>query len=127
MPVPRIALPTRRPIIFTEIYEDPSAPQLKAEKQSETRQEQPVETLEIIIQDEALDKEDVGTLNTSQEETKKDDITTIMDPTSLKDIKVRVSKMPPLPRSPRRLCTSRLPQVPRRITPHPGAPPGAAS
>jgi len=80
--------PPRQRIIFTE--HDPSPPELK------------VVELKEEIKPEADGSEKI-------------DIKTIMDPTSVQDIKIRVSRLPPLPRSPRRLCTTRLPEVPRQL------------
>ncbi len=85
---PRVHPPPRQRIIFTE--QDPSPPELKI----------------IIPEVEEIKPEPDGS--------EKIDIKTIMDPTSVQDIKIRVSRLPPLPRSPRRLCTTRLPEVPRQ-------------
>ena len=139
---------TRRPIIFTEINEDPSAPQVKCKEEvlvenslrrvnshkaypvttepikalpSTNAAETHTETPQVITTLTGVEEivENVKDITTIMDPTSTD-ITTIMDPTSIKEIKIRISKMPPLPRSPRRLCTTRLPLVPRQSTP-PGA------
>ena len=85
---PRVHPPPRQRIIFTE--QDPSPPELK------------------------INIPEVEDIKPEPDGSEKIDIKTIMDPTSVQEIKIRVSRLPPLPRSPRRLCTARLPEVPRQ-------------
>jgi hypothetical protein len=91
IPVPTPTQLRRNPtVIFTEEREDPVAPPI-AEKKEEAKIPEAKETVDV---DEYRinEKEDIK------------DITTVMDPTSVKDIKIRILRMPALPRSPRRLC-----------------------
>ena len=99
IPVPTPTQLRRNPtVIFTEEREDPIAPYIAPEKQDEQENiPKPKETIDLDEKEEIKDSIDE----------KKDikDITTVMDPTSVKDIKIRILRMPALPRSPRRLCT----------------------
>jgi hypothetical protein len=95
VPVPSpSALRLRPTVIFTEEREDPIAP----EKKQDIPQKVPEPKLDL---DKKVDIDEHVVVKKIE---KNVDITTVMDPTSVKDIKIRIQRMPALPRSPRRLC-----------------------
>jgi len=117
IPVPSPRALQRNPtVIFTEEREDPIAPEKKPEVREVPKPK--IDTVDTIDKIDTIDKVDkIDTTRTIdideeiQREEKKEDIKdiatvmeTVMDPTSVKDIKIRILRMPALPRSPRRLC-----------------------
>lgn len=106
IPVPSPSALQRNPtVIFTEEREDPIAPEKKPEVSEVTckldKTDKIDETKTIDIDEEIRDekKEDIKDIKNITKF-----METVMDPTSVKDIKIRILRMPALPRSPRRLC-----------------------